>query len=236
MTDVIRLKSSVRSFHVLEPDATNLDDNLTHDLLGETNSQDMRNREITILTARIRVLEAELQRARTDAFQTGYEEGREIASTQAKEQHGVLSKEFATNMQSLHTQYGLELEKMNIPLIKVALAVAEKIIGMHLEIGENAQKILLYQVQRLLNISATQLSAIVYVNPQQLNWIMGKDIIAQLNVPHKENLTFVGDESLRMGECRLETEDLFISSEFQIQLDIIEANLREDNDSAAHQI
>jgi len=231
MTDVIRLKNLVRGFRVLEPDATNLDDNLTFDLLDDSSSKDPHYREITILSARIKVLEAELQQARTEAFQTGFEEGKDITTIQANEQHQVLSNEFVANMQSLHTQFGLELEKMDIPLIKVALAVAEKIIGIQIDLGEQAQQILLTQVQRLLNISATQVRAVVHVNPQQLNWIMSKDIIAQLNIPHKENLTFIADESLGLGECQLETEDLFISSEIRTQLDIIEASLREVNDA-----
>lgn len=232
MTDVIRLRDTVRGFKVLEPDAANLDDNLTYDLLDETNSMDLRAREITILTARIKVLEAELQQARMDAFQTGFEEGKDIATIQAQEQMEVLSKEFAANMQSLHTQFGLELEKMDKPLIRMALAIAEKIIGIQLDVDERANAILLTQVQKLLNISATQSRAIVHVNPQQLNWIMSDDVMAKLNIPQRENLTFISDDKLRLGECQLETEDLFISSEIQTQLDIIEASLRESNDPA----
>jgi len=196
-------------------------------------TEEVRDREIQALTNRIKILEKALQEARTEAFQAGYEEGKESTTAEARRQFQQMTREFSSNLQRVRSQFEESLEKMDQPLVKLSLSIAERILNHELSDPETAQQLLLERIQKLLNETANQTRAIVHLNTSQLNWITGGNILTQLNVPQKDKLRFVANDSLKPGECLLETEDYLIDNAIPALLKVLEDDLRKHDATVA---
>ena len=225
--DVMVLKHRLKSVHPLydhtdgELSLDEQDQELALILGGEMNDEG-RDRELKAHTDRIKILEAELQKARSEAYQAGYQEGQNIAKGEARKQFAQLNQEFSDNIQAIHGEFSDTLEHLSGPLLKLALGAAEKVIERELSIDDRANEILLGQVQRVLNETVTQTRAVVQVNVSQLEWITGIDILKSLNVTRKENPRFIPNPQIKAGECKLETEDFLVDSTIRAQLENME--------------
>ena len=198
-------------------------------IMGGHLDDEVRDRELKAHTDRIKILEAELQKARAEAYQAGYQEGQNTAKAEARKQFNQMNVEFSSNINAIHTEFDDKLEHLSEPLLKLALGAAEKVIQRELSIDDRANEILLDQVRRVLNETVTQTRAVVQVNVSQLEWITGSAILKSLNAPQKGNLRFIPNPELRPGECKLETEDYLIDSTIRAQLDNMEKVLIESD-------
>lgn len=198
-------------------------------LLGTELDDGQRDRELQAHTDRIKMLEEELQKARSEAYQAGFKEGQHMAKTEAGKQFTVMSKEFSENIHAIHDGFTDTIKQLSESLLKLALGTSEKLIQRELSIDNNAQEILLAQIQNVLNATANQTRAIIQVNSSQLEWITSSSVLQSLNVPQKENLRFISNPQLQPGECKLETEDYLIDGTIKTQLDNLEKVLRESD-------
>lgn len=201
--------------------------------LGEELDEEGFNRELRAHTDRIKILEAELQRARAEAYQAGFEEGQQIARNEAAKQFTQSTTEFSLTIQSIHEEFKNVVEKLTDPVLALAFGAAEKIVKRDLEMDGKSEEILLAQVQRVLNETATQTKAVIQVNSEQLSYITGVDVLKQLNVPHNGSLRFIPNPQLGPGECLLETEDYLVDGTIHTQLAILEKALK-DTHAADH--
>ncbi len=198
-------------------------------ILGGDKNEESRRRELKAYADRIKILEAELQKARAEAYQAGYAEGQNIAKAEAQKQFSQLTSEFNNNIHSMHSEFTEVVEKLGTPLLKLALGAAEKLIERELSLDDAANEILITQVQRVLNETVSQTRAMVHVNASQLNFITGEDVLKTLSVPQKDNLRFVPNPTIKPGECKLETEDYLVDSTIHAQLENLEKVLRESD-------
>jgi len=198
-------------------------------LLGEHLDEEGFNRELKAHTDRIRILEAELQRARSEAYQTGFLEGQRIAQAEAQKQFAQTTQEFSKTIHNIHNEFTSVMETLAEPVLHLALGAAERIIQRELSLDDHANQVLLTQVQRVLNETATQTRAVIQVNSAQLEWITGIEVLKQLNVPQKGNLRFIANPKLGPGECLLETEDYLIDGTIHSQLNQLEKALKESD-------
>lgn len=205
-------------------------------ILGSDKNEESRRRELKAYSDRIKILEAELQKARAEAYQAGYNEGQNIAKSEAHKQFAQLTTEFTNNIGSLHAEFSEVMERLATPILKLALGSSEKLIGRELNIGDAANEILLTQVQRVLNETVSQTRATVHINASQMDWITGIDILKTLNLPQKTNLRFIPNPTIKPGECKLETEDYLVDSTISAQLDNLEKLLRESDATDLEQI
>jgi flagellar assembly protein FliH len=183
---------------------------------------DGRDRQILILTNRVKALEAALQKAREEAFQVGYEEGKDTAQREAKRQMEDLSEEFTAMIQSLKDQFDRAIEKMNRPLVKLGMKIAENIIGRELRHKEDYDTLLSRRIRQLLQEVADQNKVTIYINPNQIDWVSQTEIFGSLNLPSNIRINFVGDSKVKAGECLLETEDYILEGILSRELDYLE--------------
>ncbi len=174
-----------------------------------------------ILSDKIKVLEEELQRTREESFQAGYEEGKERGVQEAKKQ----IDEFKILIKSFEKQYAKTLTKMEIPLLKLAKKMAEKVVGIDLDSSAELDSILMEKLKRLLYEMIDQVKMIVVVNPVHLEWLDSPGIAQELNAPKNMEISFAGDENLKPGECIINTEDYHIDETYAAKLDRIEQEL-----------
>jgi len=234
--DVLVLNRPVKGIHSL--DVSNRDTgsliNDDHELdliMGNTYGSESRDRELKAYADRIKILEAELQKARAEAYQAGFQEGQKIARAEAKKQFSELSKEFTLNIKGIHTEFTSTIEQLTEPLVNLALHTAKLLIERELTLAERADEILLTQIKRVLSETISQSQAMLQVNPTQIDYITKEDILAKLNYPQKANLKFTPNPNLQPGECKLETEAFLVDSTIKAQLENIRLALL-DTDAA----
>ncbi len=232
--DVMVLKRRLKSVQPLVPHtpADMTAEEQDHEIaliMGGEMDDDSRDRELRAHTDRIKNLEAELQKARSEAYQAGYQEGQNIAKAEAHKQFGQLSKEFDQNIRFLQREFSDAIENLAVPVLKLTLGIAEQLIQRELSFDGRANEVLLLQIRRMLNETATQTRAIIQVNPTQLDWITGTNILQSLNGTQKENIRFIPNPQLKPGECKMETEDYLVDSTIIAQLTALEKVLRESD-------
>jgi len=231
--DVMVLNRPLKSIHPLyssNGDQTQSEQDHEISLIfGDDMDGGTRDRELQAYVGRIKILESELQKARAEAYQAGYNEGSNLVKTEARKQISQLTCEFSDNLHSMHNEFGEAIEKLSAPLLKLAMRTAEKLIDRELSLGDSANEILLMQVQRILNEAVSQSRATVHVNTSQSEWISSVEILKMLNVPQKKNLRFIPNPTIKPGECKLETEDYLVDSTIKSQLDNLERALIESD-------
>lgn len=198
-------------------------------LLGEHLDEEGFNRELKAHTDRIRILETELQRARSEAYQTGFMEGQRIAEAEAQKKFNHSTQEFSKTVHTIHNEFTTVIEKLAEPVLHLALGAAERIVQRELTLDDHSNQVLIAQVQRILNETATQTRAVIQVNSAQLEWITGSEVLNQLNIPQKGNLRFIPNPKLGPGECLLETEDYLVDGTIHSQLNQLEKALKESD-------
>lgn len=188
------------------------------ELMNTGNSQNL----IAVLKNHLKVLESTLQNTREESFKAGFDEGKELVETKVKRQIEDISEEFGAMAKSLQYQYDKALEKMDKPLIKLAVKIAEKILGKELQHWNDYNDILLKQIKELLNEVVDQNKVTIYVNPTQIDWVQGVDLFNDMNYSSKSDISFAMNDGLKPGECFMETEDYIIEGVLSRQLDNIE--------------
>lgn len=185
------------------------------------------NHKINILEKHIQELESALQSAREDAFQSGFEEGLATAQMEAKKEITSISDEFGSIIQLLKVQYDQALERMDQPLLKLAMKVAEKIIDRELNDADKCNDILERQIKNFLKEAVDQNKITIYMNPNQVDRISNNESLKELRSVSKANVNIAGNNQLKPGECILETESFIIEGIFTRQLDNIEKQILE---------
>jgi len=196
--------------------------------VDELNSEDFLKNKLDkekILSDKIKVLEEELQRSREESFQAGYEEGKNQGSQEAKKQ----IDELKILVKSFEKQYAQSLSSMEIPLLKLAKKMAEKVVGMDLDNSAELDSILMERLKKLLYEMMNQVRIIIEVNPVHLEWLESPGIENELNAPKNMEINFIGDENLKPGECIINTEDYHIDETYGTKLNRIEQQLRDED-------
>lgn len=185
------------------------------------------NQKVIILKKQIQELESVLQNAREEAFQAGFEEGQETAELESKKELKNISDEFGYTIQSLRVQYDQALERIDQPLLKLAMKIAEKIIGIELHNTNRYNEFLIEQIKRFLKEAVDQNKITFYMNPNQIDYISKVETLKELRSASKASIGFVGDNKLKPGECILETENFIVEGVWSRQLDNLEKQILE---------
>lgn len=175
---------------------------------------------------RINFLEKELDRSQEEAFQAGFQEGKDRAVKEADSR----VEEFKALSKSFEKQYLLSFEKLEKPLLHVAKKMAEKILDREIDEANKGDSIfmdtfLMEKLKQLLYEVVDQVKIIIQVNPIHLEWLASPGIEKELNLPKTTDISFIGDENLKPGECLIKTEDYYIDNTYGQQLNQLVQNL-----------
>ena len=231
--NVMVLKRPVRGVHHLYGESgENSQEQQDHEIaliMGDELDEASRDRELKAHADRIRVLEEELQRARAEAYQAGFDEGQAIAKAEAQKQFAMLTQEFQNNIVSMRNEFGDTFDHLTPRIILMAKILAQKLLNRELTLPDKADEILLTQIHRVLQETLSQTKIDIHVNSSQMDWITGNQILKQLNAVGEGNLRFFPNPSLKPGECKIETEDYLVDSTINAQLDVLETALLESD-------
>ena len=189
----------------------------------KSNGQKPNGNSIMAYIQRISVLENELQKAREEAFQSGFEEGQKSMDTEMKRQMEELPREFASMGQQLLDQFKATIDKMEKPILHFALQITRKILGQALKDDEYQKEMLLSQIRKFLATVSDESKIIIHVNPKQMEWISNIKNIQSTQSARK--MLFHNNDRLLPGECLLETEDYIMDGTVSGQLERIEKKI-----------
>jgi flagellar assembly protein FliH len=171
--------------------------------------------QLKALKDRITVMEQELQKAREESFHAGFEEGRQRGLADASKEMAVLRE----HIDGMESQFTESLSKLEIPLIKLARKMAERIL--HTIIGENAEldSMILENLRNGLKDVIDESKVLIRVNPEHMKTLSEKDMNRDFNMPAKMDINVVGDKNLQKGESIIESENYIIDGTYSGQLD-----------------
>jgi flagellar assembly protein FliH len=177
------------------------------------------------LQDRIRVLEMELQKAREESFQAGYQEGKSQGLAEAGEQITGLQQRFAEQEQA----FELSLAQLDKPLLELAVNIAELIIGQVVREHEDIAKVLSEKLSRMLSEVIDQNKIIVALSAEDLRRVDPIELKENLEQPSSADIKIVADKNLQSGECMVRTEEFMIDGTHRNQLNHVAEQLSSED-------
>lgn len=184
-----------------------------------------REREISTLQARIEQLEMELQSAREESFNVGFQDGLEAEREKHKTELEAYARQFGDLAIVLNEEFGQALSDMEEPLLRMSFELAEKIL--HKAIPEKLKKEgLIVTLKEFLSEVLHSESVVIKVSPENLKWIQSKKVTEELGSSFPGDMKFVSDPGLSDGECLVETPEHVIDGGYRHQLKNLEISLK----------
>jgi flagellar assembly protein FliH len=187
----------------------------------ETGNQATDKERIKFLNDRVNVLEQELQKAREDSFQAGFDEGKERGYSDASEDLEALKQQ----LNSLDDEYKKSIVKLEIPLLQLARKIAEKIIMREIDNGLDTDKIIIENVRKGLEEVIDESKIVIRLDQDQMQAFSEKNIKKAMNIQGKMDVNLVGDKNLIKGETIIESENFIIDGTYSAQLDNIQEQM-----------
>ena len=176
----------------------------------------------------VEILEKALERTRENAFQAGYEEGRNSSLHDMESRIKELSSDFTQMVQGLDNQYKELFNLQEKTLLKLSLRIAEKILCEELSHKKDVTEFLAKMLKKILMEMMEQKKITVFLNPDWLKELNRDEFMDHIELPLHEKIQFVENDKLNPGECLVESEDYFIDTTLNHQLKLIENHLRQE--------
>lgn len=218
-TATIKLIRPITGFH-LPGDLDETDPaSLAHRLAKD------RERETDTLQARIEQLELELQSAREESFNAGFQDGLEAEREKHKQNVETYAQQFGDLAVRLEGEFSQALSILEEPLLRISFDIAEKIL--RTAIPEKLKKEgLIKTLSEFLSEVLHAERVVIKVSPGNFKWIHSKKVIEELENSFPGNMKFVSDSALGEGECLVETPEHVIDGGYRQQLENLEINLK----------
>ena len=174
------------------------------------------------------ILEKALEQTRDNAFQAGYEEGRNSSLNDMKSRIKELSSDFTQMVQGLDKQYKVLFNLQEKTLLSLSLRIAEKILNEELSHKKEITEYLAKMLKKILMEMMEQKKITVSLNPDWLKEFKRDEFLNQIDLPLHEKIQFIDDDKLHPGECLVESEDFFIDATLNHQFKLMENHLKQE--------
>ena len=181
--------------------------------------------ELELLHSRIKLLGAELQAAREESYEAGFQDG--LAAEQKKlnealETHVQHLRDLA---QRLEEEFDRALSNLEEPLLRMSFRISEKILKVSLPDTVQNES-LVANIQSFLREVLHEGSVVIHVSPRSMAVVQSAEVSEKLKQSFPGRIRFVADERLGPGECRVETPEHIIDGRYSNQLSILESKLQ----------
>ena len=176
----------------------------------------------------VEILEKALEQTREDAFQAGYEEGRNSSLNDMESRIKELSSDFTQMVLGLDDQYKKLFNFHEKILLKLSLRIAEKILCEEFCHKKEVTKFLAKMLKKILMKMMEQKKITVFLNPDWLKELNRDEFMDHIELPLHQKIQFVENDKLNPGECLVESEDYIIDTTLNHQLKLIENHLRQE--------
>jgi len=173
-----------------------------------------------------KVTTAILNQVREEGFQAGFQEGTRLTRSEYDQKLSQVQRMFTQAIQQIESKSVARFETMHQTVLKLALKIAEKVIGVSIQPDEKLHDVILKQLERFFKQIADQQNITVQVHPSLLEWLKEQDLSSKVSAPLPEKIRFVADPKLRPGEVVVESEDLLLEGTWKHYLEAIEEELK----------
>jgi len=187
--------------------------------------------EMELLMQRISLLETALQTSREESFKSGMEEGQAAARSEFKKELSQLAQQFQESLAKIEERYSQQLTRLQEPLQDMALEVGTMLLGCEMRSKEDYAAKLQRQLAGMLNEVLDQSRVVIRINPELLGHFSALEQNSDINLAHHRTINFVGDKSMPLGECILDTPDYVIENLITRHLELIRNALQESDKS-----
>ena len=176
----------------------------------------------------VEILEKALVQTRENAFQAGYEEGRNSSLNDMESRIKELSSDFTQMVQGLDEQYKILFNLQEKILLKLSLRIAEKILYEELSHKKEITDYLVKMLKKILMEMMEQKKITVSLNPDWLKEFKRDEFLNHIDLPLHEKIQFIEDDKLHPGECLVESEDFIIDATLNHQFKLMEDHLKQE--------
>ena len=187
--------------------------------------QEEHGRKMDTLHSRIALLEEELQKAREESFNLGFQDGLKAEQEQHKQKIEAYAQQFSDLAIRLEAEFGQILSDMEEPLLRMSFEISEKVLRLAIP-DKLKTKGLLATLQEFLKEVLHAESVVIRLSPQNFEWVQSPKVTESLEQSFPGSMKFVADPQLGVGECILETAEHVIDGTFKHQLENLERNLQ----------
>lgn len=185
----------------------------------------IQERQVNALNRRIQELEEEIPKTREESYQLGFQDG--LATE--RDQHNQNLEAHRQRLQNLAVDLGNKVDQTLVlleePLLDMSFNIARKLIGVDLDeetLGRNIVENVKTCVQQVLHADSVE----VRLAPEDVALFQADDLGDLLEHPDVSILRFIPDQSLKRGECVIQTPDHLIDGRYEHQLEQLQEQLR----------
>lgn len=180
--------------------------------------------QLLMLQSRVDHLEKELQEAREQSYNLGFQDGLAAEREQHRQKLEAHARQFRELAERLEKEFDQALTRMEEPLLRMSFHISEKILTAPLpEAFRN--EALVGTIQSFLKEVLHEGSVVIHVSPENLSLVQSEEMSEKLKQSFPGRIRFVADDSLDPGECLVETPEHIIDGRYQNQLTILESKL-----------
>ena len=188
----------------------------------EDEHYEQMSHQLLLLQSRIEQLEKELQAAREDAYNLGFQDG--MAAEQKRHQEELTEHASRINdlAENLEREFSQLLDKLEGPLLNMSFQIAERILTIPLP-DDVRQDALVGTIRSFLGEVLHEGSVVIHVSSDNLALIQSKEASQELEQSFPGKIRFVANSNLGPGECMVETPEHIIDGRYKTQLAILES-------------
>lgn len=163
----------------------------------------------------------QIQSMLKEAFENGLEQGRSEMATTQQEQINNAVNAFETSINEMHRARQHDIEQMEMETVRLALAIAKKIIGYETEHHPVVRQVV---KQAMEKVSDTR-QLVIRLNPLDMDAVQDAKHGLVPGDDAGNDFRFEADEGIQRGGCVIETNRGDIDARIDRQIKVVEALL-----------
>ncbi|UCH62539.1 MAG: hypothetical protein JSU77_12185 [Fidelibacterota bacterium] len=180
--------------------------------------------QLLLLQSRVEHLEQELQGAREQSYNLGFQDGLSAECEKHSQELEAHAQQFRDLAERLEKEFDQALTNMEEPLLRMGFHISEKILTVPLP-ESIRQGALAGTIQSFLKEVLHEGSVVIHVSPEDLAIMQTEEMSEKLKQSFPGRIRFVADDSLAAGECLVETPEHIIDGRYRTRLAILESKL-----------
>tara|TARA_B100001029_G_C15061877_1_gene459254 strand:+ start:2426 stop:3079 length:654 start_codon:yes stop_codon:yes gene_type:complete len=172
--------------------------------------------ETEILNSKIHMLENELQKVREEAYDEGFNAyKRSMENENSKKLNSQISffSEFKSNLEN---EIKDTVSKISYPIVELSKGLASKILEKELDSSQKWTDNIKIKIENYCQDISENTSINVKINSACIDYLQNQEMKMENGI-----ITFIIDNTLKLGECIIESDSHIIDATFNTQIENI---------------
>ena len=185
---------------------------------------DQVSNQLLMLQSRVEHLERELQEAREQSYNLGFQDGLAAEREKHSKELEAHAHQFRELAERLEKEFDQALTNLEEPLLRMSFHISEKILTAPLP-ESIRNEALTGTILSFLKEVLHEGSVVIHVSPENLALVQSEEVSEKLGQSFPGRIRFVADDSLAAGECLVETPEHIIDGRYRNRLALLESEM-----------